>query len=228
MQIQRVAAMLGMASVSLCMLSACGSGTPEFPGAENSYDLDAIETAYMQQKHSYVLHGSEGGNNFELDITRTPGGAGLLVGPSGTTTTQTMVIDLQEFENGTLIQSEKLTQYFLVNPFNFVLTYDNTTGQVTGFAGYSPLPTSATINQTGGLTFASIYTNTSYTTIVGSYTDTWRLVPTTSGVEFCIDASGSDTSGTFEEDDCALMDGAGNVIGLTITDTQNGVTFKWQ
>lgn len=202
-------------------LVGCGGNGGYVP---KTFDLDAVQTAYMQQANSYALKAFDGLNHFELDITRSPG----LPSKVGSTPAQTMIVTLKLFENGTLIASGTDYQYFVVDRFKFLAIYNPTTGQPTVISQQFNLPHHADLNQTGPLDSATIYTDIGQGTVFGTTTTTWSLLPGGDNVGFCLDQEGTTTDGPVSETDCTLLDAVGDVVGLIVTfkDSQgNSLTF---
>ena len=210
--------MLGLA------LNGCGGGGGG-SSAPTTYDLDALVSAYVRVKHDYTLSATSGGNTFTLQLGSVPGPSATF----GTLTADTSAATFELFENGTLVGNDTSTRFYEVNPYEPIGEYDATTGYVTVYGGQQRLPSAATVGDTGSLATATIYYDTSLTSVFGTLTDTWTLNAASGGdAVFCADLSESTASGPSTESDCYTIDPAGNVLGLTITLLVNGVEVTFQ
>lgn len=209
---------------AVVMIAGCGGGgsssTPP-----TTYNLDKFTSTYAQAKHDYTLSASSSGNTYSVTLSQVPGSSAMC----GTTKAHTTTVTVNISENGSLINNDTYTRYYLLSPFKLLCDYDATSGEVTIYANQKALPAAASLGDSGSFDTATIYYDTSLTTVFGTMTDTWTLNSGSGGnALFCADSVTNSNNGSVSESDCYSLDASGNVLGLTVTLTTNGVTLNFQ
>jgi len=214
--------------LSVLGLCACGGGgsssssTPPPPPPQ--YPIDSAISAFQQMNESFNLSASNGGNNYTLTLSWVPGAQSSFDGVSSFTSTRTVTIS----ENGILVASDVQTGYFTISPFKPLGAVD-TNGQVTVDANQVVLPDLATVGQSGAVDTYTIYTDNTRTTVYGNGTDTWALNADTSTTAFfCANTVGTTNGSPFTESDCYQTDENGNILSVTATLTENGITLNFK
>lgn len=225
------AAWLLAASVFIA-LGGCGGGgssssssSPPPPAPPQTYALNSAISAYSQENHSYNLSATYSGNTFTVRLSFTAGSTGTFMGQSGDTATESLTL----YENGTLLFNDIQTEYFLLGPYKLLGVVDNTTGNVWVASNQVALPDNATIGDSGAFDKETVYLDSTLSTVIGSFTDTWTLNsgPGSDAIG-CLNSTGT-LNGTSETTaECYTLDTSGNVTGLTVTIYVNGVQLKFQ
>lgn len=131
-------------------------------------------------------------------------------------------------ENGTVISNDIQTDYFLLGPFKPLGNVD-TNGNVYVDSNQSALPDNATIGENGAFATATVYSDSTLTTVIGSLTETWTLsAGTGSDAIGCLDSVGAVNGGSESQSTCYTLDANSNIIGLTISLDVNGTILNFQ
>jgi hypothetical protein len=214
---------LVFASVVLMIAGCGGGGSSSSPPV--TYNLNTFASGYAKAKHEYTLSASSNGNTYSAQLSQVPGSSSSC----GTTKTSTTTVTVNISENGTLVDNDTYTRYYVLNPYKILCDYDATSGDVTIYANQEALPTAASIGDTGSFDTATIYYDTSLTTVFGTMTDTWTLNSGSGGdALFCADSVSNTNDGDVTESDCYSIDASGVVHGLTVKLLINGVTLNFQ
>lgn len=204
------------------LLVGCGGGSSGSPVAV-TYDLDDAVSTYYQENHSYILHATNGGNVFTLQFGVSPGSQASFHGTQALTATVTINIS----EESTAVAASTSTLYFLSGPFEDVGGISLSTGSETVFANHKHLPTAASIGDTGSLDTATIFTDSTHSTVSGHQTDTWTLNASGSNAQFCINAE--ITGGTnATQGNCYVIDAKGNVLSASVSIDVGGTILDFQ
>lgn len=210
-------------SLTLVIAGCGGGGSSSTPPP--TYNLNAFASTYAQAKHEYTLSASSNGNTYSATLSQVPGSSATC----GTTKAHTMMVTANISENGSLINNDSYTRYYLLNSYKLVCDYDTTTGYITIYSNQNALPTAASIGDSGSSDTATTYYDTSLTTVFGTMTDTWTLNSGSDGnALFCADSVSKTNNGSVSESDCYSLDANGNALNLTVTLTVNGVTLNFQ
>jgi len=214
---------LVFASVVLMIAGCGGGGSSSTPPV--TYNLNTFASGYVKAKHDYTLSAASNGNTYSAQLSQVPGSSSSC----GTSKTSTTTVTVNISENGTLVDNDTYTRYYVLNPYKILCDYDATSGDVTIYANQEALPTAASIGDTGSFDTATIYYDTSLTTVFGTMTDTWTLNSGSGGnALFCADSVSNTNNGDVTESDCYSIDAGGNVHGLTVKLLINGVTLNFQ
>lgn len=210
-------------SVVLVIAGCGGGGSSSSP--PTTYNLDRFASNYAQAKHDYTLSASNNGDAYTVTLSQVPGSAAAC----GTTQAHTVTVTVHVSENGSLIDDDTYTRYYLLNPYKLVCDYDDINGYVTIYANQKALPATANIGDSGSADTSTTYYDTSLTTVFGSSTDTWNLKSSSGGnALFCADSVSKTDNGNSSENDCYTLTAGGNAAGLMVTLTINGVTLNFQ
>ena len=207
------------------LISACGGGGGgDGPAvSELSFPLEKSATAHIKSSRTDNLSGSNQGTNFSAVRTRASGPPGMFQGFTRLTSTSTTIFRI----NGAVFSQDTNITYFSENPLT---TYGSISQDGTYIvdeqAAY--LPTTAKIGAIGNLGTSIRFSDGSLSNQIGSATTTWSLEPDTATTAlFCFNfvVLGS-TPGTGS--DCYRINQNGDVLGIVVKVTVNGITLTFK
>lgn len=214
-------------AVAVLSLYACGGGggsSNNPPPPPQTYALNSAISAYEQENHNYTLTANNGGNTYTFQLGFTPGSMGSFLGQSAFTGTSSGTLS----ENGTVISNDIQTDYFLLGPFKPLGNVD-TNGNVWIASNQTALPDNATIGGSGAFDTVTVYSNSTLTIVIGTFTETWTLnAGSGSDAIGCLNTVGTLNGVSETESVCYTIDANSNIIGLAITLDVNGTVLNFQ
>lgn len=169
------------------------------------------------------------GNVFTIAYSSQPGPASMFGGVSASTANVTETL----YENGTMVDAIATTNYFISSPYQFLGSTENTPGGAEVVNSWQTPPSTATVGQSFPSLVATLYHDSSDTTIDGSLTETLGLAPDTAATALlCQNDSVQLTQAGINDQlfagasaTCFRIDPSGNVQGMQINTPINGTSM---
>ena len=191
-----------------------------------SFPLASAFSALSQTNHSYNLSALSGADNYTMEISDTPGTQQLFEGHLSSTLVQLLIMK----KNGVVVSTGSSTSYFDVSPF---MGWGSISGdgsyEVT--SGQQPLPSSATVGQSGALETDTTYTSSAKILISSYGLVTWSLESDTATSAWaCINSTTAFTNNApaVSGAQCYRVDQTGNISAMKVTVYDNGKALTFQ
>lgn len=212
---------------AMLTLAGCGGG-----GSGNStvYDLNSVETQFVQSSHHYSLTATDQGAFYALQLDTVPASSppsapvAACKGAAGV-----VKVDSTLAENNRVISAFTYYRYYRLSPYKILCDYNPTTGQVSIYANQEALPTAATVGDSGPMDIQTTFTDTGLGSVSSTGTDTWALASTNGSPQLCLNAvtTESDGSGTGSELDCFAINASGKTSTFTLTLVSGSTTLDF-
>lgn len=208
-------------------LAGCGGGSS---GSSTVYDLNSVETQYVQSSHRYELTAAPTqGPDFELELDSAPASSppsapvAACKGSAGAVTVHSTLS-----QGGVLLTGFTYYRYYQLNPYKILCDYDPTKGQVTVYADQEGLPTAATVGDSGSMDIQTTFNDTGLGSVFSTGTDTWALASTAGTPQLCLNSTTKDSGGEGSELDCFSINSSGKTTGLVLTLVSGSTTLIFQ
>jgi len=200
-------------------LAGCGGGNSDT--TTDQFPLDAAISALAATNQNYGLEATDNnGNIYGVQLIYTVGAEQSFEGTAALTTLRGFAL----FENDNPVSADSKLKFYLTSPYTQIGDVDQVNGQYTVYAHQTPLPTLASVGDSGNFDTATLYSDSTLETVVGTEVDTWNLnAGGGDQAKLCLNYTVTPTGGTAStETDCYTVDIDGNTLGLSIQLTING------